>query len=260
MSEQGGLPALPETHAGKAFTLNVAGIPIPLRRTFGAIDRLISIPIEALADAVESKFKGNLNSHVEAVQTRRSKKRKKTKIDDPSVKTTKAIADWAVGAGAVEQADKELSALWRTILDKIMENEDEGEDLLRVVQSLSNADLRYFLNRFAGMRTILARFGQIAPEGTIERLRSAGLIYRPVSLSLLFGASIIMFIAFSFVRSFYQIILSPFVISVVQGHGFISTLLAIGAAAVALLFLLRHSPTQAGDRLSDLYREYLNSD
>jgi hypothetical protein len=106
---------------------------------------LIAIPIEALADAMESKIKGNLNSHVEAVQARRSKKGKKTKIDDPSVRTTKAIADWATLAGAVEQKDKELSALWRSILDKIMENEDEGEDLLRVVQGLSNADLRYFL-------------------------------------------------------------------------------------------------------------------
>lgn len=259
MSEQGGLPAVPETHRGSGFTLNVAGIPIPLRRTFGALDRLIAIPIEALADAMESKIRGNLDSHVEAVRTNRSKKGKKTKIDDPSVKTTRAIADWASSAAAVEQGDKELSALWRSILDKIMENEDDGEDLLRVVQGLSTADLRYFLNRFAGKWT-MRTLSKTAPEGAIERLHSAGLITRPISLPFLFGATVAGLLLIGVSRPYASLLPNALLSILAQSFGLLGGSVAVVLAAVLLLIALKYSPTQAGNRLCDLYKEYVRVD
>src|SRR5258708_18669145 len=101
--ERGGLPAMPGIHAFEppatthhtpGFTLNLAGVPIPLRRTFAAIDRLFAIPIEVAGDALEKKMKDNLDSHVENVQKTRRKKGRKTSVENPSPKKTKAIAAW----------------------------------------------------------------------------------------------------------------------------------------------------------------------
>jgi hypothetical protein len=256
MSDQGSLPALSETHTGKGFTVNLAGVPIPLRRSFAALDRLIALPLEALGDRMEGKFKNNLNSHVEAVQTKRSVKGKKAQLDDPSVKTTRAITEWAAQAGGVEPEDKELSALWRTILDKIMENEDEGEDLLRIVQSLSNADVRYFLNRFAKKRTLVGYFTLVTPEGAADRLHSAGLILRPVNVPFLFGSAILLLVVFSFLRSLMPINISLAFISLGPKTNSVINALFVMVAAAGLIFFLKYSPTTIGARLCELYREY----
>lgn len=136
------MPNAPASHV-PGFTINLAGVPIPLRRTFAAIDRLFSIPIEVLGDTLEKKMKGNVDAHVEAVQKKRKKRGKNEKIDDPSPKVTRTIADWAINASGVEPEDKDMSALWEAVLDAIMDDEDEGEQLLKIVKEANRSDIRY---------------------------------------------------------------------------------------------------------------------
>ncbi len=133
------------TSDSKSFRIDIAGIPIPLKRTFGALDRLIATPIEALADVLEKRLASNIASHVEAVQKERSRRGKKVKFENPSPRTTKAIGDWAAGASEVDPKEKDLSAVWRAVLDEILEGGDSSEDLLRIVKLLPNSDIRYFL-------------------------------------------------------------------------------------------------------------------
>jgi hypothetical protein len=94
----------------RGLSVNLAGLPVPLRRTFGALDRLLALPIEAVGDALEKKLKGNVESHVDAVQKKRVRKGKKEKIVDLSPKTAKEMGEWATAAAEVDPDDKDLSA------------------------------------------------------------------------------------------------------------------------------------------------------
>jgi hypothetical protein len=105
---------------------------------------------------------------------------------------------------------------------------------------------------------MLAGFGKFAPEGTIERLHGAGLIHRPINLSYLVIGSFIVFVGFTYIRSFYPT-LNLFLFGWAPRIGYFATLAGI-PCIVGLLFLLRYSPTEGGNRLCDLYKEYLNQD
>jgi hypothetical protein len=258
--EKGGLPApavhLP-AHAGGGFTINLAGIPIPLRRTFAAIDRLFAIPIEALGDAWEKKIKGNLDSHVETVQKSRKKRGKKEKIDDPSLKLTRTMSDWAFNAADVGPEDKDMSALWQAILDAIMDDEDEGEQLLRIVKEAKRSDVRLFLRRFG----VVEGLSVGTEPGGMERLRYAGLVEHVFGSNfiILFGAMCVAALYF-IVRYAPKIIIGePPLSNFSMIWVWLSNLaVPMGATITIMLFFVYQlkTPTRLGKRLLELYREY----
>lgn len=258
--------SLPETQTPKGFTLNVAGLPIPLRRTFSALDRLFALPIEAIGDALEKKMKGNLDSHVDAVRKKRRNKAKKETIENPSIKTAKALAAWAAGAAEVGPDEQELSAVWRALLDAIMEEKDEADALLRIVRDARSADIRFFILRFANRTDPLARYGDVAftGYGDMDRLRAIGLVTRPFGLNYVGGIALFMGVAF-----FELVKYAP--LPLVGGPGLTPSgqLLriladsAVPMAAVTAIFLLfvfqMHRPTLLGRRLCKLYGEYASA-
>jgi hypothetical protein len=175
-----GLPAEHHAAHAPAFTLNLAGVPVPLRRTFAAIDRLFAIPIEVAGDALEKKLKTNLDSHVENVQMTRRKKGKKENVENPSLKTTRAIAEWARRAAEIDTEERDLSSLWEALLDAIMDDAAEGERLLAIVKEAQPSDIRFFLARFVDSPPRFGGvFGRMSAEpGQWGRLEGLGLVGR----------------------------------------------------------------------------------
>src|ERR1700730_12548746 len=143
-----GKEVVPASHGGKGFSIDIAGIPIPLKRTFGALDKLIAVPIEVLADAIEKKLKSNLDEHVDTVKKERKKKGKTDTVKNPPIKTTKQIADLGPSASEIGPGEADMSAVWRSILDEILDGRDEADDLLRIVKTASSSDIRLFLERY----------------------------------------------------------------------------------------------------------------
>src|SRR4051794_8399715 len=103
----------------------IAGLPIPLKKAGAAIDRLISVPFNVWADQLDAKMRGNTEKHVEAVQKKRTKNGKKTTAEDASVKAAKSIAEWTTAAAEVDENDKQLSAVWRGLLDAILDDRED---------------------------------------------------------------------------------------------------------------------------------------
>jgi hypothetical protein len=246
------------THASTGLTLNIGGIPIPLRRTFGAIDRLIAVPIEALADVVESKIKKNLDSHVDAVQKARKAKGKKEKLADPSVRTTRAIAEWATAAAEVDPDEEDASAVWRSVLDEILEGGDDAEDLLRIVKALPSSDIRFFIEAYArSPRPTLAMhdlFNFSGDDAILSRLKTYGLITKTFSPSLLFsfigltgGSLLFAYIAASNTMRWDNL---PPTFQMTVAFGAL-----IFAGALVMVFNL-YRPTALGKHLCRLYAVY----
>src|SRR5262249_7472072 len=107
----------------------------------------------------------------------------------PSPKTTRIIEEWARSAAEVNADDKDMSALWRAVLDEILGEGGEGADLLRVVKSQPASDIRFFLECYPRpeepllrqLRT-LVRWDQAYDDAVTARLTSAGLVQRRYSL------------------------------------------------------------------------------
>jgi hypothetical protein len=143
---KGGLPVTSAGESQKGFHVNLPGLPIPLRRTFGAFDRLLALPIEAAADSLEKKLRGNVDAHVEAVQHKRVRAGKRKRLADPSTETVRAMAEWSVSASEIDpDKERELSAVWRGILDEIMDEREDGSELMRMVQSVPKSDVRFLI-------------------------------------------------------------------------------------------------------------------
>jgi hypothetical protein len=267
MSEEnrGGLPAMPGVHSfdppttshhTPGFTLNLAGIPIPLRRTFAAIDRLFAIPIEVAGDALEKKMKGNLDSHVENVQRTRRKKGKKENVENPSPRTTKAIADWARRAAETDAEEPTLSSLWEALLDAIMDDEADGERLLSIVKDAQPGDIRFFLAKFAGAPG--RRLGEAAQW---SRLESLGLVKRLLSSYNVITLCIIVSVGLYAIND-----LAPHrvigALAISKTAEFFRTIADYGipigglfAIAFFILFIM-HEPTKLGRDLCDRYQKY----
>jgi hypothetical protein len=258
---------LPTTSDSKGFKLDVAGIPIPLKRTFAALDRLVALPVEALGDYVEKKLKGNVDSHVEAVQKKRRKKGKKENVENPSVKTTKRIASWAESASEVDPEEKDFSALWRALLNEILDEKDDAEDLMAIVKNARASDIRYFLECYAknhpehgfrSARKILEIFKFGKDEEISDRLKANGLVRRTFSNSLLVTTLIltltpvVLAIGSGFLNSARWDSAKVPALEIVLGYMFI-TLIGISALAFNL-----KRPTELGKRLCDLYNQYVD--
>jgi hypothetical protein len=241
----GGLPAtthVPALHHSSGHTFDIAGIPVPLKRTFDAIDRLIALPLETLGDYVEKRLKGNIDSHIDTVTKKREKRGKRTKAEKPSAKTIQVIAEWARNAAEVDPTEEDFAAVWRAILDQIMEDTDEGEELMRIVESLPRADVRFFLKeRFIG----IPMFTEAAQ---ISRLSSAGLIRRLFPLTLLVFLGIA---GFGPLITFYQRISQ-----VNRPQAEILVLAAFAVPAMATLMYQIFIATRSGRLLGRLYRMY----
>jgi hypothetical protein len=248
---------------GRVPSIDVGGFQIPLKRTLAALDKLIATPIEVLADAVEKKLKDNLDSHVEAVKRKREQRGKKEKIAKPSVKTTKAIGEWATAAAEVDMEDRDLSAVWRAVLDEILDERRDGEDLLRIVKSTPSSEIRFFLKRF-GPRKEEMRISDLAGPykslyssrifwelDPIKRLRDQGLLRPLISASMFaVGAAIVtiyLYFTKTVMDAFFQ---NPF-------DWRLAVPLLIASMLVYFVPLrLLYRPTELGERLRDLYEQY----
>jgi hypothetical protein len=256
----GGLPTLPTTQTAKGFSFDVAGLPIPMRRTFGALDRLLALPIETLGDIVERKMKVNLESHVEIVQRQRRKKGKKETLEDPSVQTAKVIAEWAAEAGRAGAEDAELTAMWRAILDEIIDGGDDGEELLRIVKSIPTSSIRHFLKLFAEHRRIES-LGRVVDATHIDVLRSSGLVRRLFRIEWFRTA---LYVIVMLILSQYVVpaILAyfPNLIPPISPYGSRLFLPSLVIVSVGFLFLYQLSePSELGRRLIQLFREYADA-
>jgi hypothetical protein len=134
--------------------MDITGLPIPLKRTGAAVDRIFALPIEALGDWVERQFKSNLESHVEAVRTSRGRRGKKIEIEEAniSIEKVKSVHEWSEKAKEIDADDVVLSAAWRAALDQLLDNDGAEDDLLRRLTALPNATMRYFFEHY-GKRT-----------------------------------------------------------------------------------------------------------
>jgi hypothetical protein len=249
MSESGdqkrGLPSVPMTEV----TLKIGDLSIPLPpRTFAAIDRLFALPFNALADLLERKLRENLDGHVEAVQEARRQRGKSERVAEFSIKTTRAISEWASLAANVGPEDEELSAVWRALLDEIMDEGDDAEELIRVVRGLRRSDIHFFIRAFAqrnpgALPTPI--LGLVENDAAIERLRGQGLIKRMFTASALslFGASLA--------------VMSYFVISLIgSGNKLeIPIVAAFGVFTLVIMYQFWRA-TALGRQLARLYRLY----
>lgn len=264
--EKGGLPAAPDAHLPSAnpyhspgFTLNLAGVPIPMRRTFAAIDRLFAIPIEALGDAWERKIKGNLDSHVEKVQKSRKKRGKKEKIDEPSLKITRVVADWASNATDVQPDDKDMSALWEALLDAIMDDENEGEQLLKIVSEAQRSDIRFFLWRFGDSSDPMPG----TRIGHMDRLMYIGLLEPKVPLNVIILMSVVCVAALYYIVRRASTMIVGGLTPLEEAWSTLSDAAPLIGMTVALgLFFIYQMkrPTPLGERLLELFREYRGED
>ncbi|MGJ5175270.1 hypothetical protein ACQR16_10145 [Bradyrhizobium oligotrophicum] len=264
---RGGLPAMPglgpisapaEHHAAHSpgFTFNLAGVPIPLRRTFAAIDRLFAIPIEVAGDALEKKMKGNLDRHVENVQRTRRKKGKKESVENPSPRTTRAITEWARRAAETDAEEPTLSSLWEALLDAIMDDEADGERLLSVVKASQPGDICFFLAKFA--RAPGRRIGEAAQWSRLENL---GLVKRWLSSYNVITLCIILSVGLYAINDLapHRIIGMPALSKTAE---FFRTIADYGipigglfAIAFFIMFVM-HEPTKLGRELCARYLKY----
>jgi hypothetical protein len=216
-----------------------------------AIDRLFAIPIEVAGDALEKKLKGNLDEHVENVQKARRRKGKKDNLDNPSVKTTRAIADWARRAAEIDVEEVEPSSLWEALLDAIMDDEVRGERLLAIVRNAQPDDIRLVLARYAGAPGRVSvnpgQWGRLEDLGLVGRLLpAAGLAF------LCMGTALLLYIINDFAP--LRVIGAPALSTTASIFRMIGDLgIPIGGCFVIFLiaFYFTHIPTGAGHDLID---------
>ncbi len=229
--------------------MNLPGLPIPLRRTFGAIDRLIAIPIEVLGDKLEEKLKRNLDNHVDAVQKKRKQRGKQSTFEDVSVRTAIAIEDWSLSASAVDPSDDDLSAVWRAVLDAILDDESYGEEFLRIVKEAKPSDIRFFLTYYRFVDFIRGTDA----DARLSRLVNLGLCYRLWSRSLL-----IMFIMLAVLTSLGLITILTATRSL-SGVEYVPGVVIILSCSALYWVLQAHRLTPVGKRFINLYEDYVGS-
>jgi hypothetical protein len=252
-----GPPLLPEH---KAFRVDLSGFPIPMRRTFSALDRLVALPFEALGDRLEQSLKSNLDGHVDAVQKNRTKRGKKARVDDPPLKMAKMILEWAESASDVGPEEKELSAFWRAVLDEILDEDDEAAELIQVVRSLRKSDVRFFLRRFVQptwRNRVLPFLDSFTSRDAIARLQTAGLVDRATSLLFMIAAALGVGLAMNLVSRRF-----PGAFDFLNVGSPYAEIFFLGGLPIVLLLsivsLCVRSPTEFGTKLCNRYREYLD--
>jgi hypothetical protein len=250
---KGGLPAAvgggvgntPALDSTRGFHINLAGVPIPLSRTFGALDKLLALPIEYAAEAVERKFKGNLGAHVDAVQERRQRRGRKEKLENPSPGALRAMNEWAASAGEVPKSDLERSALWRALLDGIMDDDEDGQELLEIVKRLPRSDVREFLWTYG--RESNSTLGLILSQGEdLARLQASGLLERKFKLLPVVWFGIAGTLGTVYLLA--QIVFQEF------GTAILAIMIMSGLGGAGALRVRR--PSRLGKKLCELYEEY----
>jgi hypothetical protein len=260
-ADTGKLPALVPEGGAKSMSVNIAGIPIPFRRTFSAVDRLLALPVEALSDFIENKLKGNIDTHIDAVQEKRRRVGKPDKLAKPSVKTVKALGEWAASAAEVDSKERDLSAVWRSVLDRILDEKDDAEELLRTMKSLPSSDIRYFLRCYSHNQdsdtTMIFILGfsnfvvDLASDHvSVSRLKESGLLTGLVRVPLIAVLVVTSGILFYAANSGFGS--RPWNTDALQ------LIVECGGLAALILFVLSrlHKPTPLGKRLCEGVREY----
>jgi hypothetical protein len=227
----------------------VTGLPIPLKRTAAAIDRLISVPFNVWADQLDAKMRGNTEKHVEAVQKKRTKKGKKTTAEDSSVRAAKSIAEWTEVAAEIDEKDEQLSAVWRGLLDAILDDRDDPEELLRIVRSTSPSDLRLFLARG---RTPIGLL--LANNAAVDRLKANGLVESFMPRTVFF-----LMLVFAGTAVLYATLIQSKSLDRMDQFPVQSVALSVSALLPLAFFWVSSRPSRQGKRLIALYREYLSN-
>jgi hypothetical protein len=256
----------------KRVRFEVGALPIPLKKTGAAIDRLLSVPIDAAANWVEEKFKSNIDEHVDRVVKSRGKRSKPSKVgkEELSIEKMQSRRSWAAEAGQVDEEDRVLSAAWRAALDRILDQQGEEDDLLRALAGVQRGNLRGFLSRYGWQGRwllILHRFGDRWNVDASE-LANARLITRFFNvrvLTLLFIAALFLYPIANFLQYIfvYQPVNVPAWISrrwaAAEDLGLLPW--AIGFAVVVVYLASRiFVPTELGRDLLRRYRIYLDEE
>jgi hypothetical protein len=223
----------------------ITGLPIPLKKTGAAIDRLISVPFDVWADQLNAKMRGNTEKHVDAVQKKRAKKGKKTTAEDASVKAAKSIAEWTTSAAEVDESDEQLSAVWRGLLDAILDDRDDPEELLRIVRATSPSDLRLFLKQGHPVGLLLMN------NATVDRLKATGLVEAFMPRMLFF-----MILVFSGTAVLLWTQMQTRSLESLDKFPLQTVTYAVSALLPIVFFWVSMRPSRQGRRLLSMYREY----
>ncbi|SFJ53931.1 hypothetical protein [Bradyrhizobium sp. cf659] len=226
----------------------VTGVPIPLKRTGAAIDRLISVPFNVWADQLDAKMRGNTENHVQAVQKKRTKKGKKTSAEDVSVKAAKSIVEWTEASAEVDEKDEQLSAVWRGLLDAILDDRDDPEELLRIVRRTAPSDLRLFLTRGRSPVGLL-----LSNNAAVDRLKANGLVESFMPKTIFF-----LLLVFSGTAVLYATLIQSKSLDRMDQFPVYSVALSMSALLPLAFFWVSSRPSKQGKKLILLYREYLS--
>lgn len=221
------------------------GSIIPLKKTRTAIDSLIAVPFEVWRDQLSAKMRGNVEKHVDAVKTKRTKQKKKTTIDHTSLKIAESLAEWGTAASQIDESEKEFSAMWRGLLGAILDEEDP-EDLIKIVKTTPSSDLRMFLDYGQSPMRLLFH-----SSSALDRLKANGLIEGVITREIFF---IVLILVGAIVLYLVQML--PRSLDSVDQLLLKSVLVSVIALVPLAISWIWQKPTRQGQSLLKLYREY----
>lgn len=241
-----------EEHLSKSLTINFSGIPIPLRRTFGAIDRLFSVPLETAIEIAKIDANERIASHADEVKKRRKKRVGAEKSPKLSVKMTENIHEWTLMASSVSAEDNNASAILRSLLDIILDDNAMSNDAVRIIKNSNYIDRTYFFNEFGKSKNAnhtVKSILQAKNTPIIERLVSSGLIERSVRINYLLITLFISFIPVMlyFFRNFSLI-----------DNQFYLTMIIVFAAIIFSSINNMYKLTPIGHYIISIYNEYIS--
>ncbi|UGA46713.1 hypothetical protein HU230_0011995 [Bradyrhizobium quebecense] len=257
--------------AAANLRLSIPGIQVSLPRTARALDRIVSVPFEGLAGYVEGKFGANVDAHIDAVEQVRKRKGQASKVDNPTIERLERIDNWIANAGKVDPTDPEMSAVWRGVLDEILNDSDDAKELIDVVRGAPRSDIRLFLWNFRRKgRSIfgLSRGDFLVPAKTlddaemgvaIERLIRSGLVRRAYSPGV---PLLIAVIGLFSLLGVGWITDEALLATPIQSRAIVRLMLVTFGGLSVLLAGVAYSmkrPTRLGRRLIELYEEYRSS-
>jgi hypothetical protein len=170
----------------KGLRIELGGLPLPLKRTGRALDRLLAVPVEKLGDWVEQSLTHNIDEHVAAVEGRA---RKQKRVSDQetifSLNELAAMREWASKAGLYDASDPQMAAAWRAALDKLLSKDRSAEELISSLTAMPASSVRIFVERYGKPR----KFGRhprrlaLLPAEAAKQLIAAKLVRRVGAIS-----------------------------------------------------------------------------
>jgi hypothetical protein len=158
-------------------TIRIPVVVAKLPQTGAALDRLLSIPVNAWADRLKTKYDENAASHLKAINEARNEEGRSTVVDleQFDVSTMKAFEAAVTYSGEIdEKSDPELAAAWRAALDDCLGRNPEALEIIEILKSTPRRSIQTFLKRSGKGLNPLLRHG-LDRKAKID-LVSAGLL------------------------------------------------------------------------------------